>query len=375
MKVSSSRLPFTTSGMTALFASLALACSSGTAQRSDDVSATDDGNPAGPALPSGGVIPSSQEPLPAAGEAPEGSAVARYGQLSIANARLVDSAGASVQLEGVSSMWLNWEMGYSQYEDGLFWMRDNWSVELIRAAMGVEPNGAYLSNPAGALQELETVVENAIRAGVYVIIDWHDHNAMDHQAEAVSFFTDMASKWGGYPNVIYEVFNEPMPPNGTWPNIKPYHEALVAAIRAVDPDNIIILGTPNWSQYAHEAAADPVAGTNLMYTVHFYSCDHGADIRANAQTAMDAGHAVFVTEWGATTADGGLPDTGARLCLEEAQAWHDWMTAEGISWAAWKLDACEDASCLFAAGAPFTGGWTTDMLQGHGPYVVDRLLD
>jgi endoglucanase len=359
----------------ALCACLAFGCGSGTVERNEPVRggiATAPGAvPSGP----GGAIPSSQAALLEPGEAPEGSAVSRYGQLRIENARLVDSAGNPVQLEGVSSMWLNWESGYSQYADGLNWMRDNWNVELIRAAMGVEPNGAYLSNPAGATQELETVVKNAIAAGVYVIIDWHDHNAMDHQAEAVSFFTEMAEKWGAYPNVLYEVFNEPTPPNGTWPNIKPYHEATVAAIRAVDPDNIVILGTPNWSQYAHEAAADPVAGSNLMYTVHFYSCDHGSTIRANAQTAIDAGHAVFVTEWGATTADGGVPDSGARLCLDEAQAWHDWMATEGISWAAWKLDACADASCLFTSQAPLTGGWTTDMLQGHGPFVVDRLLD
>lgn len=347
-----------------------LACSSGSVER-DASAASQDGSLPGP----GTTIPSSQTPLLEPGDAPAGSPVARHGQLRIENARLVDAAGNPVQLEGVSSMWLNWEMGYSQYLDGLHWMRDNWSVDVIRAAMGVEPDGAYLSNPQGSLQELETVVRNAIATGTYVIIDWHDHNAHEHQADAVTFFTQMAQKWGAYPNVLYEVFNEPMPPNGTWANIKPYHEATLAAIRAVDPDNVVILGTPNWSQRPDEAAADPVAGSNLMYTVHFYSCDHGADIRAYAQVAIDAGHAVFVTEWGATTADGGLPTTGAVLCLDEAQAWHDWMAAEGISWAAWKLDSCPDASCFFAPGAPLTGGWTTEMLQGHGPFVVDRLLD
>ena len=68
-------------------------------------------------------------------------------------------------------------------------------------------------------------------------------------------------------------------------------------------------------------------------------------------------------------------DTEDECRRDEAQAWHDWMAAEGISWTAWKLDACADASCFFAPGAPFTGGWTAENLQGHGSFVVDRLAD
>jgi endoglucanase len=373
MKATSFFIPLSSLGPLPLCAALALGCSSGTVERNDSVGTSQNGAATRPA--GNNIVPAAQTPLLQPGDAPDGSPVARYGQLSVAGGHLVDAAGNPIQIEGVSSMWLNWEGGYSQYVDGLYWMRDNWDVEVIRAAMGVEPNNGYLANPDLSKQQLETVVKNAIAAGVYVIIDWHDHNAMDHQSEAVAFFSEMAQKWGAYPNVLYEVFNEPMPPNGTWANIKPYHEATVAAIREADPDNIVILGTPNWSQYADEAAADPVAGSNLMYTVHFYSCDHGASVRAKAQAALDAGQAVFVTEWGATTADGGLPDSGAQLCLDEAQTWHDWMATEGISWAAWKLDACDDASCILAPGAPLTGGWTMDMLQGHGPFVVDRLRD
>jgi endoglucanase len=355
-----------------LFALLA-ACSSGTAERETE---SDVGTDVGPDVaPGPSTLMPNQTPLLMPGEAPAGSPVALHGKLSIQGGKMVDAALAPVQLEGVSSMWLNWESGFSQYEEGTLWMRDNWKVDVIRAAMGVEPQGAYLENSLRAVQQVETVIQNAIAAGIYVIIDWHDHAAHAHQADAQAFFTTMADTWGEYPNVLYEIFNEPMPPDGTWTNIKPYHEAVLASIRAVDPDNIVIMGTPNWSQRPDEAAADPVAGENLMYTLHFYSCDHGADIRANGQAALDAGHAVFVTEWGATTADGGLPDTGATLCLDDAQAWHDWMGAEGVSWAAWKLDACLDASCLFKSGAPLTGGWTREHLQGHGPFVVDRLLD
>jgi len=78
-----------------------------------------------------------------------------------------------------------------------------------------------------------------------------------------------------------------------------------------------------------------------MYTVHFYSCDHNAASGhlGIAQTALDSGLPIFVTEWGATKADGGLNGTAA--CPTQADDWHNWMNDNAISWAAWKLDDCD----------------------------------
>jgi endoglucanase len=117
------------------------------------------------------------------------------------------------------------------------------------------------------------------------------------------------------------------------------------------------------------AAASPVTGTNLMYTLHFYSCTHGAALRAKGDAAIRAGLALFVTEWGASHADGGLD---GRVCQPEAQSWVDWMKANNISWTAWKLDVGTDTTNLLSPGAPVTGGWT-NYLRGHGPFVVANM--
>ena len=84
-----------------------------------------------------------------------------------------------------------------------------------------------------------------------------------------------------------------------------------------------------------------------MYTLHFYSCTHGASLRAKGDAAIRAGLALFVTEWGASNADGGLD---GRVCLPEAQSWIDWMKANGISWTAWKLDVGTDTTNLLQPG-------------------------
>jgi endoglucanase len=298
-----------------------------------------------------------------------------HGQLSVSGSNLLDASGAPVKLEGMSSMWLNWDSaGYATSKAGLQWMRDNWSLRVFRAAMGVAPPGAptlgYLADPATAKAQVNQIVQNAIDLGVYVIIDWHDHEALLHQTEALAFFREMSTKWGGTPNVIYEVFNEPLDLDwGT--QLKPYHQALVAAIREKDPDNVILLGTPNWDQDVDVAASSPLSGKNLMYTLHFYACTHKAPQRNKAMTARSLGLPLFVSEWGATHADGGVDGV---VCEAEARTWHDWLDSSNISWTAWKLDGCKDSSCMFKnQTAPAGGGWTAAQLNGHAQIVIDEM--
>lgn len=296
-----------------------------------------------------------------------------HGRLHVSGSELRDEHDAKVQLKGVSSMWLNWENdGYAESLEGLKWLRNNWHLSIIRAAMGVAPAGAYLTDPEVAKRQVDEIVQNAIAAGVYVLIDWHDHEALDHQADSVAFFKEMAAKYAEFPNVLYETFNEPLKVD--WPTqLKPYHTAVVAAIRESDPSNVIVLGTPNWSQDVDKAAADPVAGKNLMYTLHFYACDHGPYLISKGKTAMSKGLALFVTEWGATKADGGLD---GNVCMEKAQVFLDWMRSAGIGWAAWKFDNCApDSTCFLTPDAPLTGGWTSQYLRGQGLYLRARMQE
>ena len=90
--------------------------------------------------------------------------------------------------------------------------------------------------------------------------------------------------------------------------------------------------------------------------------------RATEDTALGRGIALFVTEFGATAADGGRDGV---VCAAKAASWFDWMAANGISGSAWKLDACSDSSCILAMGTPTDGGFADQWLSGHGPLVRD----
>lgn len=347
-------------GLVLVLASLMSACARG-------------GDPPIEAFPGLGSVDEWERPDPT--KPPQGSPVATNGWLRVEGLNLVNEAGTPTQLRGVSSMWLNWDMrGYATNKDGMRFMRDNWGITLFRAAMGVEEAGGYLTSPSSMKNQVRLIIQNAIDLGVYVLVDWHDHNAHKNLEKSKEFFEEITAEYGEYPNLIYETFNEPLHPNQvSWSgDIKPYHEAIIPVIREGAPKGIVIMGTPQWSQLVDEAAADPVVGENLMYTLHFYSCTHTAWLREKADKALALGAPLFVTEWGATEADGGVENK--TVCSDEGQLWHDWMDQNNISWAAWKLDACTDASCFFSNGAPPTGGWTDASLQGHGKFVVDRLL-
>lgn len=292
------------------------------------------------------------------------------GHLKVVGSQLQNEAGEPIQLKGVSSMWLNWEDdGYAENLTALRWMRNNWKLSVIRAAMGIDPPGAYLTNPERAKEQVYRIVDNAIEAGVYVIVDWHDHYAHEHQPDAEAYFAEVAAKYAGVPNVLYETFNEPK--DIAWPALKLYHEAVVGVIREHDSGAPIILGTPNYSQEVDQAARDPLAGSNLLYTLHYYACSHSGSLRLKGDSATSLGVALFVTEFGATSADGGLD---GKVCLEAAQDWDDWLNERKVSWVAWKLDNCpKDSSCLLAENAPLEGGWTSDYLHGHALFVRGRM--
>ena len=91
-----------------------------------------------------------------------------------------------------------------------------------------EYNG-YLSggDKAALKQIIDNGVNYATQLGMYVIIDWHvlNYAPSRHTQEACDFFAEMASKYSGHDNVIYEICNEPV--GADWnADIKPYAETI-----------------------------------------------------------------------------------------------------------------------------------------------------
>jgi endoglucanase len=293
------------------------------------------------------------------------TAVEKHGQLSVNGATLVDKNNEAVVLRGVSFGWHNWWPRFYANET-VAWLISDWNVTLLRAAIGVEPDGAYLSNPTQALRCLTTVVDAAIEHGVYVIIDWHAHYI--HTEEAKAFFTLVATKYKNAPNVIYEIFNEPwddMP----WSEVKAYSEAIIQTIRAIDEDNIILVGSPHWDQDIHIVADDPITGySNIMYTLHFYAGTHKQWLRDRADYALQKKIPVFVSECAGMEASG-----DAAVDLEEWNRYLQWVQQNKLSWAAWSISDKNETCSMIASLASPAAGWQDADLKEWGKIVKQAL--
>ncbi|MFI5128605.1 MAG: glycoside hydrolase family 5 protein [Chitinophagales bacterium] len=284
--------------------------------------------------------------------------VKTHGQLKVEGTKLVDKNGKIVVLRGMSYGWHNlWPRFYN--EGSVKWLKNDWKCTVVRAALGIELNDSgYLKNPISSAKKIEAVVDAAIKQGIYVIIDWHSHNIQLNEAKV--FFAEMARLYGKKPNVIYEIFNEP--DYETWPEVKAYCEEVIKTIRAIDPDNIILVGSPRWDQDIHLPAADPVKGySNLMYTVHFYAATHKQWLRDKTDEAIKKGLAIFVSECAGMEASGNGP-----LNNEEWQKWIDWMEANQLSWITWSVSDKDETCSVLKKTAASDGNWKEADLKESG---------
>lgn len=308
--------------------------------------------------------------VPPAPEDPKGSTpVATHGQLSVKGTQLVDKNGNGYQLRGMSTHGITWFPDFIN-ENSFRTLRDDWNTNVVRLAMYVDEWGngqCYMKNKDGSRQLLEKGVDICIKLGMYVIIDWHVLNPGDpttYTDEAISFFNDISKKYADYPNIIYEIVNEPNG-NATWGGvIKPYAEKVIPVIRKNDKDAVIIVGTPTWSQDIDQALADPLDFDNVMYALHFYAATHTDWLRERTEKCVAGGLPIFVSEFGCCDASGnGGNDFG------QTEKWLKLLDKYGISYCNWNLANKNESSSCFRESAKADGNWSDSDYSEGGAWI------
>ncbi len=291
--------------------------------------------------------------------------VEKFGQLQVVGNQIVDQQGNPVMLRGMSLFWSQWMGQYYNY-DCIKWLRDDWKCTVVRAPVGIGKDG-YLENPGQEMKKIRTVIEACLDLGIYVIVDWHDHYAPDHRREATIFFETIASAYGQAPNIIYEIYNEPE--KVSWLDVvKPYADSVIQKIRAIDADNLILVGTPFWSQDVDVASLNPVQFKNIAYTLHYYATTHRQPIRAKASVALNNGAALFVSEFGT------CEHTGSGVIdRQELAAWFAFMEQHKISWCNWSIADKNETSAALKSGANADGGWPDSELSESGMLIRDKI--
>jgi hypothetical protein len=205
---------------------------------------------------------------------------------------------------------------------------------------------------------LKPAVDYATSKNLYVIIDFHQIDDVTSgtngsSAAAVTFWTTVAPVFSSYSNVIYEAFNEPIDYtlNGWNTAFQTAAQSWVTAIRAGAPNNLIIVGSPSWSQHPEGAIAYPLTGGNLVFTAHIYPGNFpgsGNVFENHVKTAI-AKVPVFISEWGyqigsSTTDNLSTPDDTWATNLQT------FVKGNGASWTGWIADSAWTPSMFATDG-------------------------
>ena len=239
------------------------------------------------------------------------------GRLQVSGTKLTDESGNIIQLRGVSTHGISWFPDYVNY---------------------------------------------ATELGMYVIIDWHvlNYAPSRHTQEACDFFAEMASKYSGHDNVIYEICNEPV--GADWnSDIKPYAETVIGTIRQFDDHALILVGTNTWSQDVDSVVGNTLDDGNVMYVAHFYAGTHKENIRNKISTALNAGVPVFISECSICDASG-----NGGIDYASANEWLDFMNSNQLSFIAWSLSNKAETSALISSGCSAKSGWSDGDLSETG---------
>lgn len=297
------------------------------------------------------------------------SPVQKHGNLRISGKHIVDKNGAVTSLAGPSFFWSNTGWGQDRFytRGAVETFARDWKAGIVRVAVGAQNDGSILKDRRGNLTRAQTVIEAAIDNGLYVIVDWHSHQAERDLGEAQAFFTHIAKRYGHTPNLIYEIYNEPLDTTDWNRVVKPYAERVIRTIRAIDPDNLIIVGTQTWSQDIDKAADNPIRGqSNILYALHFYAATHKGALREKAEYAINKGLPIIISEWGTVTYSGdGFLDVNSSI------EWMKFAKRHKLSHLAWAVSDKNESASMLRPGASSNGRWTQRDLTPSGRLVRD----
>lgn len=300
----------------------------------------------------------------------------KHGALHVEGSKLKDSNNQNVQLRGISTHNI---AIYPEYinKELITQFVDEYGITVFRLAMYTgEADGfpGYANETPENKIKLEELMMKGVKLcaelGIYCLVDWHilfDYNPKMYMKEAVTFWKKMCPLLSEYDNVIYEICNEPNMNLNTmdnacpWDDIYEFAETIIPVIKAIDPDNVIIVGTPTWSQDVDIAAKKPLKYENLMYALHFYADSHKEKIREKMREAIANGLPIFVTEFGICDASG----NGAAN-LEETNIWLKELIENSISFIMWNLSNKAETSSMISEKCSKVSGFTDEDLTETG---------
>lgn len=293
--------------------------------------------------------------------------------LSVKGNQIVDEAGVPVTLRGVSVL-------SPEHNSECHGCGSKPTAEVIRmtASGGWRANVLrlpitthYVSDPVQSLERfIKPNVDAAIAQGQYVIIDLHlvsDYGGSRgvSQQYVDAFWKVVSKAYADNPNVIFEVFNEPINPDN-WATWKSFIQPVISNIRAQAPRNLILVGGPQWSTRVNAAAASPLSGGNLVYVYHIYP-NQGPATAANLDPRFgDAALKipVMITEFGWNPKSKYSSSVTAGATSGWGRPFRAYLDARPhVSWVGWIFDTYWKPQYFDSKWTPLGGEYQGQFMQ------------
>ncbi len=313
---------------------------------------------------------------------PADSPVGINGRLKVIGTKLCNQYDQPIQLRGMSTHGIQWFYNdcYAKSKIAAFDALKNWGSDILRISMYVQ-EGGYETDPAGFTDKVKALVEVATARGMYALIDFHQLNPGDpnHNTErAKTFFAGMAAAYKDYPNVLYDICNEPNGSSVTWADIKNYADQVIPVIRAIAADAVIVVGTHGWASFGlsngqsltspggyQSVVNNRLDYPNVMYGFHFYADSHRDAYLAVLDAASDE-LPVFVTEFGFQNAAGEGANNRAMT-----EKYITLMRGKKISWCNWNFSDDHRSGAVWKPGTCTANDWSDRNLKESGLWAKE----
>lgn len=284
--------------------------------------------------------------------------------------QILDASGHPLLLRGTqiesaftfANTWLHNGNPFKVLNPTIFAAIRGWNMNALRI-----PISNWIYQTSNYLTDLDTVISQANKAGLYVVLDDHDNDQSGSpygtgadvpKAENLSFWQNIATRYKNNPGLLFDLLNEPKQPDwNTW-----LHgggkvtgstgktatilgmQNLVNAIRTAGANQLIIAEAPPGSNGFDGIGNDLIQDPNIVYSVHHYFND-AKDNRNRLPSGWDlkfgnlsVAHPMYIGEW-AFIPNANHPVFCRNITTPKAEQlvsnFLTYMQQHQVSWTAW----------------------------------------
>jgi endoglucanase len=295
--------------------------------------------------------------------------------------RVLEGNGRAITFRGIDLTGLQGHAALPNVSRQTFVQMRQWGANFVRIDLGeqlwLHDSCAY---SPGYEDEVAKIVRWVTSLGMVALLDLHWNNPADLDASAgscpaagqqvmpdklgsVAFWRQVAKRFAGNRLVAFDLYNEPYGVTGSvWRDggsVGSYQavgmQRLYDVVRRTGARNLIVASGLNW---ANNPPSDPIAGTNVVYSAHVYTCPqdpppacttakpYDPDAILGQWRSFARSHPVMVGEFGWPNSDEGSFNANVIQFVRN----HGWAGWDVYAW-----DGTDSGLFDLVASAPASG--------------------